>query len=89
MTRILKYAGFILWILVASVLLTRFWLMHSEIFPQVPASLAEFLVRAYGAQNAEQVADLEILIGLSVSIFAVSLITLLTVWIVKKRSTSL
>ena len=53
-----------LWILVSSALLTRLWLAHPELFPTFPTPLAEYLVNVYGAQNAEEVADLEILVGL-------------------------
>ncbi len=65
-----------LWILVSSALLTRLWLAHSEIFPTFPKPLAEYLVNLYGTQNAEGVADLEIFVGLCISLLIVSVLTL-------------
>jgi hypothetical protein len=67
--------GFVAWVLFVSVLLTRLWLAHPDVFPSIPIPIAEYLVRAYGAQNAEDVADLEILIGLSISIPVTALVS--------------
>jgi hypothetical protein len=61
--------------------LTRLWLTRPEIFPAFPKPLAEYLVKLYGAQNAEEVADLELLIGLCLSFAIVFAITLLGIFI--------
>ncbi|MGI2035195.1 hypothetical protein ACRQ1B_22695 [Rhizobium panacihumi] len=66
---------FLVWVIAISALLTRFWLLYPDYFPAVPVSVAEYLASLYGAQNAEQVADLELLIGFGVSIPLVALIT--------------
>jgi hypothetical protein len=55
-----KFVASLLFVL----LFTRLWLTKPYLFPQIPESIAKQLVELYGAQNAEQVADLEIIIGL-------------------------
>jgi hypothetical protein len=71
-----------LWVVIASVLLTRLWIAHPEIFPEFPKPLSEYLASMYGAQNAEDIADLEVLVGLLMSVPTVSVITysLLIAW---------
>lgn len=64
-----------------SVFITRLWLAHPGLFPEFPKPIAEYFVHLYGAQNAEQVADLELLIGFSISIPFVSTITGLAWWL--------
>ena len=65
-----------LWILISSALFARLWLAHPELFPAFPTTLAEYLVNLYGAQNAEEVADLEILVGLCLALLIVSVSSL-------------
>jgi hypothetical protein len=64
-----------LWLLVSSVVLTRLWLTHPDIFPAFHKPLAEYLITLYGAQNAEEVADLEIVLGLCLSLLITSAVT--------------
>lgn len=66
---------FLVWVIVISAILTRFWLVYPDYFPAIPASFAEYLASLYGAQNAEQVADLELLIGFGISIPLVALLS--------------
>ena len=68
MNKTLKATLLTFWVLGASIVLTRFWLTRPDLFPQFPQPLAEKLVTLYGAENAEQVADLELLIGFGISI---------------------
>ena len=75
-----------LWILVSSALLTRLWLTHPGLFPTFSTPLAEYLVNLYGAQNAEEVADLEILVGLFISLLIVSMLSLFG-WFIWHRIT--
>ncbi|MCM2440830.1 hypothetical protein HGO34_14005 [Agrobacterium vitis] len=72
------------WIAALSLLLTRLWLSYPNVAP-LPRSLAEYLVQLYGAQNAEQVADLEILIGLAITLPTVSFLTFLMILIFRRR----
>lgn len=50
-----------------SVLTTWYWTNYSSFLPDVPDWLGLKLVEWYGAENAEQVADLELIFGLVVS----------------------
>ncbi|WP_175923113.1 hypothetical protein [Burkholderia latens] len=45
-------------------LLTLIWITHHEFFPRFPETWANRLADWYGARNAEEVADLEGLVGL-------------------------
>lgn len=84
MKRPARTTALVLWIVTVSVLLTRLWLIHPDMFPEFPKPIAEYLAALYGAQNAEDIADLEILIGLSMSVPIVSAITLLACFIWQK-----
>jgi hypothetical protein len=84
MKRPILAVALVLWIVAASLLLTRFWLIHHEMFPEFPRPIADYLVLLYGAQNAEEVGDLEILIGLSMSVPIVSAFTFLVCIIWRK-----
>lgn len=75
MTRLLRMTAILAWIALASVALTRLWFAYPDLFPALPAPWVDFLLSAYGAENAEDVADLEILIGLVVSVPVVSVVT--------------
>lgn len=77
MKRWARALALILWVVVVSSLLTRFWILHPDLFPDFPKSVAEYLVELYGARNAEQIADLEILLGLLISIPIVCLASFL------------
>lgn len=66
---------FLVWVIAISAIITRFWLLYPDYFPSIPASFAEYLASLYGAQNAEQVADLELLIGFTISIPLVGLLS--------------
>ncbi|NML13430.1 hypothetical protein [Azohydromonas caseinilytica] len=67
----------ILWVLSATILLTRLWLANPGAFPQVPQPFALWLVELYGSQNGEELADLEMWFSLAVSFSIVTLATLL------------
>ncbi|MFV0663920.1 hypothetical protein [Denitromonas sp.] len=86
MKRLLRIAAILVWIALASVVLTRLWFAYPDFFPTLPAPWVDFLLDAYGAENAEDVADLEILIGLAVSVPVVSLLTVAALWFTNRRS---
>ncbi len=71
----------ILGVLVSAGLLARLWLTQPEIFPAFPKPLAEYLVTLYDAQNAEEVADLELVVALCLSLLIASALTLLVYFI--------
>lgn len=81
----IQVVALVLWIALASMLLTRLWLIQPELFPAFPKPVAEYLAALYGAQNAEDVADLEILVGLSISALVVSALTFLSLTIWRKK----
>ena len=76
-----KAVIFILWISIASMLLTRLWIIHPEIFLEFPKPFSEYLAVLYGVRGAEDIADLEILVGLSMSAPIVSVITYLAFFV--------
>lgn len=77
---------FIAWVIVASAVLTRTWLVYPDVFPAIPASLAETLATAYGARNAEEVADLEMLISFGVSVPLVAALSWILLRLVDRRA---
>lgn len=85
MKRTVQAVALALWVIVASGLLTRLWLIHPEMFPEFPKAVAEYLAALYGAQNAEDIADLEILLGLLISLPIVSVFTFLA-WLVWSKN---
>ncbi|QCI98526.1 hypothetical protein [Agrobacterium larrymoorei] len=78
MKKTIGAAIFTIWVLVASAFITHLWLTRPDMFPTFPPTLAEKLVSLYGAENAEQVSDLEIIIGFGFSIPLIALITFIS-----------
>ncbi|MDA8521772.1 hypothetical protein [Acidovorax sp. NCPPB 4044] len=64
-TRVPLFAA---WMAGASLPLTGVWIRHPDWFPAAPPALAHRLAQIHGAENAEQVADLEMLPGLALGI---------------------
>lgn len=85
MSKGLKTTLTILWVLVASSVLTHLWLTRPDWFPQFPQPLAETLVGLYGAENAEQVADLELMIGFGISIPLMIVLTFVAFRLLRSR----
>jgi hypothetical protein len=81
MKKTLQCFALIFGILIVSGLMTRLWLMHPECFPAFPGSWAEYLSALYGAKNAEEIADLEILIGFLIWISAISVAVFALGWL--------
>lgn len=52
-----------LFVIPCSLVFTWIWNNYPNFFPSIPQSLALRLIELYGAENQEQVADLEIWIG--------------------------
>jgi len=65
-----------MWIFGASLFITKLWTDHPSILPELPIAFSERLAEIYGARNAEDVADLEILLGLVFFIPVVSIVSL-------------
>ncbi|MCQ8895234.1 hypothetical protein NQT62_02125 [Limnobacter humi] len=59
--------GLLALIFFASLLTTWYWTNYPGFLPDVPEWLGLKLVQLYGAENAEQIADLEVIVGLVVS----------------------
>lgn len=77
MSRFLRFGLIGLWLLFATLFLTRWWIAHPDLFPPLPESLWDFLSTAYGVNCCESQADLEALVVLAVSFIAISFLTLL------------
>jgi hypothetical protein len=73
------------WVLFASSVFTHLWLTRPDWFPQFPQPLAEKLADLYGAENAEQVADLEMLIGFGISLPLMIVLTYGALKLVRSR----
>ena len=84
MTKPVRALAIGLWIVLASLMLTHWWLTRPDFFPPFPKPAAEFLVKLSGAENAEEVANLELLLGLAMSVPLVSALTF-GAWLVWRR----
>lgn len=76
MKNFFRFSLVTLWVLLAAGFLARWWLTHPDAIPRFPTSFWIWLTDLYGAQNAEEVADVEMWVALSISIIVVSLFTL-------------
>ncbi len=85
MKRHTRMLVFTLWIIFVSVLLTRLWISQPYLFAEFPKPIAEYFANLYGAQNAEQLADLEILIGLSIFMPLVSALTFIAYRVLRPK----
>ena len=56
-----------LWVVFATLALTHLWIVNSNRLPTIPQPFAIWLIDLYGANNAEEIRDLEVLLGLAVS----------------------
>lgn len=88
MKQTIGIALFAIWVSIASSFTTHLWLTRPDLFPQIPPSFAEKAVRLYGAENAEQVSDLEMLLGFAISIPLVTLVTFVALRLVRKFRTN-
>ena len=88
MKKAVKISIFSLATIIFTGLLTRLWLTKPDLFPAFPKFAAEYLVKLYGAQNAEEVANLELLLGLSLSLAIVltSLLIMVFIWLRIKKA---
>ena len=77
-----------IWVLFATLALARFWLKYYYLFPLIPESFAIWLTDLYGATNAEEVADVEILLALSGAFVIVALVTAAALWAWRKTRQS-
>jgi len=74
----------VIWVLVATVLLARFWLNYHYFFPRIPEPFWIWITDLYGATDAEQVADVEILVALALALLIVILLTATSRFTLKK-----
>ncbi len=68
-----------LWIAIGTLFSSHFWIANPQFFPEFRKPLAYWLVDLYGAQNQEEIADLEGWVGLFLGFVATSLVTWLAV----------
>ncbi len=88
MKNTISFAAFALWVLIASAFVTHIWLTRPDLLPPFPSSVAEPLVSLYGAENAEEVADLEMLIGFGLSIPLVAIMTFGAIKVIRRLKNS-
>jgi len=69
-----------LWTVIATLITTRLWLTHPDSLPRFPESFWIWLIGIYGSQDDEELANLEMLVTLSISFVLVSVLTL-TAWV--------
>ena len=88
--KILRISFTGLWIVVASVLLTRWWLTSpsSAFIPNFPEAFWLWLSKLGGVEGAEGMADLTILVGFILSLIIVSLLTLLGLFLWRRANKS-
>lgn len=75
-----------IWVLVATIVLTRFWYRDPNSFPGFLKTLGNWLIDLIRPVDAEQSANLEFLYTAAVSFVMVSLVTLLTLWSLRRFS---
>jgi len=74
----------VVWVLVATFFLARFWLNYHFLFPPIPEPFWIWITDLYGATDAEQVADVEILVALALALLIVILLTASSRFALKK-----
>ncbi|WHA40640.1 hypothetical protein [Agrobacterium larrymoorei] len=67
--------------LITSSILTGLWLRQILPLPKISAEFAAKLVELYGAENAEQIADLELILGFLIFLPGVALATLAFIYL--------
>lgn len=88
MKKAFRYSLVGLWILFSTGYLTRWWLTHPDVMPRLPESFWVSLIQLYGSQNCEELADLELLVGLVMFFIIVTLLTLFIwfIWCLVKKN---
>ena len=72
------------WIVVSTIALARLWLVRTDLFPPVPQPFAIWLTEQYGATNAEEIRDLEVLLGLGGAFIIMTSLTFLALALLRK-----
>lgn len=80
-----RYALVVLWVLGATLVFGSYLAAHPEIGPGFPDALGSWIVKAFGARNADQVEDLETALVLGMTFVAVSLVTWIVLRLVRQR----
>lgn len=65
MRRGTKIALMTTWVIVATLGLTHLWIIDPDSFPHLPESFMMWAERMYQPQNGEEIADLEMIIGVT------------------------
>ena len=73
MKKTFRYSLVGLWVLLSTGYLTRWWLTNPNVTPRFSESFWIWLSNLYGAQNGEELADLELLVGLVMFLTIVTL----------------
>lgn len=76
----------VLWVLSATLILGSYLAAHPEIGPGFPDAFSAWLLRVYGAKNADEVEDLETVLVLGIAFFVVSLVTWAVLRLLRSRS---
>ena len=66
---------------------TKYLLIDGSILADLPRSFIDWLVAAYNPQNAEEVADMELVVALAISFAAMSALACLAALLQQWRST--
>lgn len=80
-------AAFAAWV-IGTFSLAHVWLTNPGMFPTLPMSLWNWLDSIYRSRNAEEVADLELIVALTMwsIILLVSFVALIVIWRLLQRS---
>lgn len=72
----LRFSLFGLWITISTVIVARLWLTHPDSVPRFPESFWIWLIGVYGSKNGEELADLELLVALCLSLVVMLVLSL-------------
>jgi hypothetical protein len=73
------------WLLVAPLVLCRLWLTHPDHFPRLPERFWIWLIEETGSSDGETLADLELLVILTLCIGLVAALTAAVAWLGSRK----
>lgn len=85
MKRVVRYALTSIASIPATLLLAHLWLTNPDQVPRFPETLWIWLIGIYGAQDGEDLANLELLIALAVSFLLVMAVSFVAAAIWRRR----
>lgn len=65
------------WVTVTTLIVTRLWLTHPDHFPRLPDTFWIQLIDVFGSADGEDLANLELIVVLTMSFFLTLILTLL------------